>query len=88
MNIEFWQQCKGEAEQLVHNESLLSSYVDTCILAPYNFKTVLSDELLYVTTAAISTNIMGKVTCQIPWDKMFQKVKFFPYSNDSYIFVT
>lgn len=42
MSVEFWQQLKDEAEQLVENEPLLSSYVHTCVLAHHNFETALS----------------------------------------------
>jgi serine O-acetyltransferase len=57
MSIEFWQQLKTEAQQLVDNEPLLSSYVHTCILAHHNFETALS----FILSNKLTDDVMGSL---------------------------
>ena len=67
MSIEFWQQLKDEAEQLIDNEPLLSSYVHTCILGHHNFETalsfILSNKLADDVMSALSLREMFEQNC-------------------------
>lgn len=55
MSIEFWQQLKNEAVELVDNEPLLASYVHTCILSHHNFETTLS----FILSNKLADNVMS-----------------------------
>lgn len=67
MNIEFWQQLKDEAEQLVDNEPLLSSYVHTCILAHHNFETTLS----FILSNKLADEVMGALSVKEMFEQSY-----------------
>lgn len=58
MSIEFWQQLKDEAQQLVNNEPILASYVHTCILAHHNFETALG----FILSNKLADKVMGSLS--------------------------
>lgn len=58
MSIEFWQQLKVEAQQLVNKEPILASYVHTCILAHHNFETALS----FILSNKLADKVMGPLS--------------------------
>jgi serine O-acetyltransferase len=67
MGIKFWQQLKDEAEQLVDNEPLLSSYVHTCILAHHNFETTLS----FILSNKLADDVMGALSVREMFDQSY-----------------
>jgi serine O-acetyltransferase len=67
MSIEFWQQLKDEAEQLVNNEPLLASYVHTCILAHRNFETALS----FILSNKLADDVMSALSVREMFEQSY-----------------
>ncbi|WP_293751823.1 serine O-acetyltransferase [uncultured Paraglaciecola sp.] len=67
MSIEFWQQLKDEAKQLVEKEPLLSSYVHTCILAHHNFETALS----FILSNKLADDVMGALSVREMFEQCY-----------------
>ena len=67
MSIEFWQQLKDEAEQLVDNEPLLSSYVHTCILSHYSFETALS----FILSNKLADDVMSALSVREVFEQCY-----------------
>jgi serine O-acetyltransferase len=67
MSIEFWQQLKEEAGQLVDKEPLLSSYVHTCVLAHHNFETSLS----FILSNKLADNVMSALSVREMFEQSY-----------------
>ena len=67
MNIEFWQQLKSEAQNLVTKEPLLASYVHTCILAHHNFETALS----FILSNKLADDVMGSLSLREMFEQSY-----------------